>query len=212
MAIVCKAQFMDSLNVVFNYKRSIDARLESRISFINNELISVAGARLGVAFQRKLRLGAGLSWLKSDVKNTSYTMRSDGFSDTNVTYLKFAYICYYVDFVFHKTKRWQLSVPIQLGTGASWFQKRSDYYSGNKDKKYFLLLYEPGITAQFKMFKWLGLGSDVGYRFTMKNNKKVGEKLSSPTYSFKLLIWFDQLYFDLFPNSKITKKLGPSYW
>ncbi len=207
-----KAQFADTLREVFKYKRSIDARLESRNSFINNELISVTGVRLGVAFQRKLRIGGGLSWLKTEVENLKFTTQFDGKSDTLISYLKFVYFCTYADFVFYKTKRWQLSVPIQAGTGASWFQLHKNYKLNSGEKKYFLLLYEPGITAQFKAFKWLGVGADVAYRFTLKNNKKVGEKLNSPTYSFKILIWFDQLYYDMFPKSKITNRFGPSYW
>lgn len=203
---------MDTLHEVFNHKYSIDARLESRNSFIDNQLISVTGVRLGVAFQRKLRMGGGVSWLKTNFKNTVYRTDIFGQPDTIVSYLKFVYLCYYVDFVFYKTKRWQLSVPIQAGTGVSWFQRQSPYAFGGKDRKYFLLLYEPGITAQFKVFRWAGLGADVAYRFTMKNNKKVGEKLNSPTYSFKLLFWFDQLFYELFPKSVLTKKYGPAFW
>jgi hypothetical protein len=204
-----KAQLMDSLPDVFRHKYSIDARLESRNSFLNNRLISVTGVRLGVAFQRKLRIGGGVSWLKSEVSNVFYRPGNYG-TDTLLRYLKFVYVCYYVDFVFYKTKRWQLSVPIQAGTGASWFQRKKTYDFGEKVPRYFLFLYEPGITAQFKIFKWAGLGADVAYRFTF--NKKAGEKLNSPTYSFKLLIWFDQLFYELMPQSKITKKYGPGYW
>lgn len=203
---------MDSLHDIFQHKYDIDARIESRYSFIDNQLISVNGVRLGVAFQRKLRIGGGISWLKSNFKTNFYPVNASGKTDTVAEYLKFVYVCYYLDFVFYKTKRWQLSVPIQLGTGASWFQTRSDYVYGKKDPKHFLLLYEPGITAQFKVFKWAGLGADVAYRFTLKNNKKVGEKLNSPTYSFKILVWFDQLFYELFPKSKITKRFGPAYW
>jgi hypothetical protein len=207
-----KAQFLDTLHEVFNHKYSIDARLESRYSFISNQVISVTGLRLGVAFQRKLRMGGGISWLKSDFKNVVYRTHSSGAVDTMTSYLKFVYLCYYIDFVFYKTKRWQLSVPIQAGTGASWFQARPEYAWGGGDRKYFLLLYEPGITAQFKVFRWFGVGGDVAYRFTLKNNRKVGEQLNSPTYSFKLLLWFDQLFYELFPKSGLTKKYGPAFW
>jgi hypothetical protein len=211
-AVAGRAQFLDTLHEVFNHKYSIDARLESRNSFINNQLISVTGVRLGVAFQRKLRLGGGVSWLKTDFKNTVYRINPGGNIDTMTSYLKFVYLCYYVDFVFYKTKRWQLSVPIQAGTGASWFQSKSNYAFGASGRKYFLLLYEPGITAQFKVFRWMGLGADVAYRFTMKNNRKVGEQLNSPTYSFKFLLWFDQLFYELFPRSVLTEKYGPAFW
>lgn len=203
-----KAQLLDTLREVFKHGYSIDARLESRNSFIDHQLISVNGVRLGMAFHRKLRLGAGLSWLNSDFK-TSFNQEKN---DTSTRYLKFAYLCYYADFVFYKTKRWQLSVPIQVGTGMSWFQNQQAYQVKSKEPKYFLFLYEPGITAQFKVFQWFGLGADVAYRFTLKNNKKTGESLNSPTYSFKILFWFDQLYYQLFPNSKLTKRFGPAEW
>ncbi len=203
---------MDSLEFIFKRRKSIDLRLESRNSFIHNELISVTGIRGGIAFQRKLRIGCGISWLKTNFQTPFYIQNSFGKIDTTPKFLKFAYFCGYIDFVFYKTKRWQLSVPIQLGSGVSWFQESKVYSFDNKDAKHFLLLYEPGITVQFKIFKWLGVGSDVAYRFTLKNTKKIGEKLNSPTYSFKLLTWFDQLYYQLFPNTKLTKKYGPEYW
>lgn len=209
---ITKAQFLDTLHEVFKNKSSIDARLESRNSFINNQIISVSGLRLGVAFQRKLRVGGGVNWLKSDFKENFYVQNESGKTDTITKYLKLAYLSYYIDFVFYKTKRWQLSVPIQAGTGFSWWQQNKSYSLNSSGKKYFLFLYEPGITAQFKVLRWFGLGADVAYRFTLKNNKKIGEHLNSPTYSFKILFWFDQLYYELFPNSKATKKYGPAVW
>jgi hypothetical protein len=202
-----RAQLLDTLRDFFKHKYSIDARFESRYSFINNELISVHGIRLGVAFQRKLRIGGGISWLKTNVNPYS---QKNSISDTIPTFLKFVYLSYYVDFVFYKTKRWQLSVPIQAGTGFSWYQQKTKYALGGHEPKYLLLLYEPGITVQFKIFKWAGLGTDVAYRFAI--NKKAGQQLNSPTYSFKLLVWFDQLFYEIFPNHEITKKYGPANW
>lgn len=212
LCLLHKAQYMDSLHDVFRYKYSIDARIESRNSFINHQIISVNGLRLGIAFQRKLRIGGGISWLNSNVKANFYPKGELGKTDTLTKFLKFVYLSYYIDFVFYKTQRWQLSVPIQAGTGVSWFQTQSNYRFKDKDPKYLLLLYEPGITVQFKVFKWIGLGADVAYRFTLKNNKKVGENLNSPTYSLKLLFWLDQLFYDLFPKSSLTKRFGPAYW
>jgi len=220
---LCNAQYLDTLHEVFRHKSSVDARLESRYSFINNRLVSVTGFRLGVAFQRKLRIGGGLSWLKTNYETRFYPENYLGKRDTLFRYLKFGYLCFYVDFVFHKTKRWQLSVPIQAGVGSLWFQRYTSYHFWGGDQKYFLALYEPGITAQFKIFKWLGVGSDVAYRFSLKNNSKIRRNYDgpdskykalpwTPTYSFKILIWFDQLYFAMFPESKLTKRFGSPIW
>jgi hypothetical protein len=164
-----------------------------------------------VAFQRKMRIGGGLSWLKTDYSKVIYDPASNYPFGKELRFLKFGYLCFYIDFVFYKTKRWQLSVPIQAGAGMAWYQRRIYYSLGEGDPKYLLLLYEPGITVQFKVFRWLGAGSDVAYRFTLKS-KKIGEHLNSPTYSLKLLIWFDQLYYELFPKSKPAQRYGPAVW
>lgn len=101
-----------------------------------------------------------------------YITNAVGKTDTISKYLKFMYLSYYVDFVFYKTKHWQLSVPIQAGTGLLWFQQNKAYSFGNKETKYFLFLYEPGITLQYKVFKWVGLGADVAYRFALQDRKQ----------------------------------------
>ncbi len=200
------AQLFDSLQEILTRHKSIDARIESRNSFINNQLISVTGVRLGVAFQRKLRIGGGLSWLNSSWSDNEFNSGNDVQSQ----YLKFGYICFYVDFVFHKTKRWQLSVPIQIGTGLAWYQPENKFRWDPSDAKNFMLLYEPGITVQYKIVRWFGLGADVAYRFAAV--RKFGDKLNSPTYSFKIMIWFDQLYYLMFPASKLANKYGPARW
>lgn len=205
------AQLLDSLQAVIKSKSSIDIRLESRYSFINNDLAGITEIRIGAAFRRKLRLGGGLSCLNTEVTTAEVSKDNFNNSISNIKYLKMGYVCVYADFVFYKTKRWQLSVPIQTGFGLSWLQTKS-VYDLNSQPKYFFMIYEPGIATQFKIFKCLGLGVDVNYRFAVKNNKTINGQLSSPTYAFKLLFWIDQLYFDLFPNSGITKKYGPAIW
>lgn len=205
------AQLFDSLQVIIKSKSSLDLRLESRYTFIDNELAVINGVRIGAAFRRKLRFGGGVSWLKTDLYETEYYLQ-DNYTMVPVNrYLRLGYICLYADFVFHKTKRWQLSVPIQTGLGMSWFQYK-DNYNLKSQPKYFLWIYEPGISTQFKIFRWAGIGVDINYRFTLKNNKNIGDHFSSPTYAFKFLFWADQLYYILFPTSKLAAKKGPAVW
>ncbi len=206
-----KAQFLDTIKSVTSKKPSIGIRLESRYSFLRNGLVKVEGVRLGVVFQKKLKVGVGYSWLKSDVSDDLEITNYLGNKEIVKNYLEFGYIAYYADFVFHKTKRWQLSVPLQLGTGLAWFQY-SDNNIKTRSKKHFLLLYEPGISVQFKLTQWFGFGTDIGYRFTMKNTQRIGDKLNSPTYAFKLLLWFDQLFYVIAPKHVLSKKFGPAEW
>jgi hypothetical protein len=205
------AQFLDSIKSIIYKEPVIDARLETRNSFFENGRAKVSGVRLGLIFQKKIRVGIGYSWLSSDVHEKKSITNYLGNKDTVNNYLKFGYIAFYTDFVFYKTKRWQVSVPLQWGAGFTWF----NYNNGAQDipsSKDYLLLYEPGISVQFKIFRWCGLGTDIAYRFTLQNNQELRHKLNSPTYGFKVLIWFDQLYYIGFPKSKLSKKYGPAYW
>jgi hypothetical protein len=206
-----KGQFLDTFKVFLNSRPSIDARLESRYSFLNNNATKVSGVRLGLSFRRKLRVGIGYSWLDAEVSDKKIIRDVYGNLRNANQYLKFGYVCYYADFVFHKTKRWQLSVPIQVGTGMYW----TKHHDGEKfvnSKKRLLLFYEPGITVQFKITKWCGLGLDVCARLALRNTNYVSNKLNSFILAPKLLIWFDQIFYSIAPNSKITKKYGPAYW
>lgn len=206
-----KGQFLDTFKVLLHSRPSIDARLESRYSFLNNSPTKVTGVKLGLVFRRKLRVGLGYSWLDTDVSDKKLVTSTDGNLISTNNYLKFGYVCYYADFVFHKTKRWQLSVPIQMGTGMYWSQY-SDGKNLIKSKKRLLVFYEPGITIQFKITRWCGLGLDMCARLALRNTKYVGEKLNSFVLAPKLLIWFDQLFYLAAPKSHITKKYGPAYW
>jgi hypothetical protein len=51
-ASVTHAQFLDSIKSATKKKPSIDIRLESRHSFLRNELVKVSGVRLGLVFQK----------------------------------------------------------------------------------------------------------------------------------------------------------------
>ncbi len=211
LSFSAKSQFLDSIQHFIKTKPNIDARLESRFSFIKLGKAKVSGVRLGVTFKKKLKIGLGYSWLNDDVYDPITLLNNFGVTYTEKNYLKFGYGCVYTDFVFHKTKRWQLSVPLQGGIGAYWQKHKGDGIVV-VTKKRLLLLYEPGISVQFKVFKWLGLGSDIGYRFTMRNTKYISQKLNSPTYAFKLLIWFDQLFFMALPKHKLSQRFGPASW
>lgn len=206
-----QAQLLDSFKVILKGRSSIDLRLESRYSFIENDFAGISGVRIGVSFKRKLRFGGGISWLKSNIVENEYIPNENNVLIFTPKYLKLAYFCLYADVVFYKTKRWQVSVPIQTGIGASWYQYQGSYKLNSNNKR-LLLLYEPGISTHFKIFKWFGLGADVGYRFVLKDNRHMGETFNSPTYAFKILFWADQLYYDLFPKSKLAQERGPSAW
>lgn len=172
----------------------------------------VEGYRLGVSFRRKIRIGGGISWLKTPLEQTRYAMLPDGSFTPVSEYLMFFYFSYYIDFVFYKTTHWQLSTPLQFGAGWYWWQNRPYSFYRNIRFDHFLYLYEPGIAIQYKFFPFVGLGMDVCYRFGDASSGFLKHRFHSPSYGVKLLFWIHQLYFYLFPKSELTRKYGPASW
>ncbi|MCX8079827.1 MAG: hypothetical protein N3F09_01170 [Bacteroidia bacterium] len=207
-----KAQYLDTLHEVFISKSSLDIRLESRWSFLEGSPIRIEGYRLGVSFRKKIRIGGGISWMKSNFfRSKLYPAPNGDWVETKENLMLY-YFCYYIDFVFHKTKRWQLSTPLQFGAGWYWWQGVRRPFFRDSKFDHFLYLYEPGISVQYKVFPFLGAGMDVCYRFGNADSGYLKYRFHSPSYGVKFLFWIHQLFFYLFPNSPITKKYGPVSW
>lgn len=202
-----EAQVMDTLRASIARKARFTFKLDTRNSFITNRRAEIFGVKLGVEFDRKLRIGGGVHWLTSKLHKRTYLTSSAGLPDSVDARLSFRYFAYYIEYVFYKTNRWELSIPFQLGLGDSRYRydyEGNSFVTGRK----MVVIYEPGISTQYKVLRWLGAGADVGLRVMVVNNKAIKENFNSPMYAFKVLIWYDELYKMAFPNSRLTKKLN----
>lgn len=206
-ALSGQGQVMDSLRAGIGRKSSFTFKMDTRNSFISNRRGEIFGVKLGVEFDKKLRVGGGVHWLTSALTSDRFILTGQGQTDVVPAYLELAYLAYYIEYVYFKTKRWELSIPFQLGGGYS----RYEYdYGGitHSDSKKMIAIYEPGISTQFKIFRWMGVGADVGLRVMLMNNNAIRQNFNSPTYAFKLLVWYDELYKMAFPDTKLAKRLG----
>ena len=201
-----EAQFMDSLQAAVKEKPRFTFKFDTRNSFISNQRAEIFGFKLGVDFNKKIRIGGGLHTLNTALYKDKNLLSSEGIDTTVSMGLHFGYFAYYIEYVFYKTNRWEFSVPLQMG----WGDSRYEYvFNGKKfvqDKKT-IVVYESAVSGQYKFFKWLGVGADVGLRLMLRNNRAIPESFNSPIYAFKLLIWYGEIYKALFPNTKLAKYL-----
>ncbi len=213
MVLQGNAQYMDTLRKIFRGNKSFDFRYEGRWSFVDHRAVGIKSIKLGVTFGRRISAGAGYSWLKSPIKEQFPYFDQDMKKDTLLyRNLKLRYFCYYVDYIFYKSQRWQYSIPMQIGLGRTEFS-----YSYNdlaiKEPRRFIALYEPAINVKYKIWKWLGLEANVGYRLVLKNNRFLSKTFNSPIYSAGIVVYWSELALSLFPRSAIVQeKLGPSEW
>lgn len=206
------AQYRDTLHQAFTSSKTFDGRYESKNSFSDGNRIEVVSFKLGVTFGKKVSIGGGYAFLNTSLSKRTLLPDIDGSVVYQDNRLNFRYLCYYLDFVFYKSKRWQLSSQVEMGAGLSKFEFTSDGRINKRPGK-FICLYNPAINIKFKITKWIGIGSTIGYRFMLINDKTIGKKLNSPLYSAGVLIWWDELALALFPkNERVKKWFGESEW
>lgn len=206
---------MDTLRTAFNGHKSLDIGIDSRNSFVDHNRVGVESVKLGVDFGKKISIGLGYSWLNSNtpVYNVFSFHDKDLQKDTVVTRrLSFNYVRLYVNYIYYKSRRWEFSIPLQVGVGKLGYKYNYKGVSQKIDEG-FCFLYEPEVDVKFKIFRWLGAEADVGYRFLFKDNRFIKNTFNSPLISVGAFIVWDELALMLFPkNDWIQKKYGPSEW
>src|SRR5205814_9751563 len=93
--------------------------------------------------------------------------------------LSLRYISFYINYIYYESRRWEFSVPIQLGVGKLGYTYQYKGMNKNEDEGY-CFLYEPEVNVKFKVFRWLGLEGDIGYRLFFKNNRFIKNTFNSP--------------------------------
>lgn len=212
LANLGKAQFLDSLHKAFAGKKNFDFGYDSRNSFIDHNRVNVQSLKVGVDFG-KISVGGGFSWLTTKITDQKVIHDKELNKDTSVQrQLSFSYLCYYVEYVYYKSRRWEFTIPMQIGVGKVGYAYN---YKGVNNLAYqgYCFIYEPEVDVKFRVFRWIGLEADIGYRLLIKNDPLVKKTFNSPLFSFGTFVLWDELAVLVFKKNKwVQRKFGPSDW
>lgn len=201
------AQMADSLQQWFSKRPRLAFFFDSRNSFISDRRASIWGVKLGAEFGGKLTFGAGYNQHTNNLTKTIFTPNAIGGIDETTAELRFAYVSFFARYMYYQSEHWKFSVtPVQIGIGRSRYDYDYNGLSYRVDKRT-VLVYEMGISASYKIFRWLGVGADLGLRLMLRNNKAIPENFNSPIYSFYGIIYWGELFKIAFPDSKLAKRL-----
>ncbi|MEO6882724.1 MAG: hypothetical protein ABI199_01730 [Bacteroidia bacterium] len=202
-----QAQFMDSLRSSIHKRPKFFFSFNSRSSFITNNEADIWGFVLGVNFNDKINIGGGFNTLNTTFFKNKQLRTMVGNDSTVKETLSFFYWSYYVEYIFYSTKHWQFSIPFQIGIGNSDYQYvyRGVTYTDNQNM---IIPIEPVFSITYQFNKWLGFGTNIGYRFMLVNNAAIKQNFNSPTYDFGIQIYYIEIFKSIFPHCKITKKLN----
>ncbi|HRG52015.1 MAG TPA: hypothetical protein PLL00_04200 [Bacteroidia bacterium] len=203
---------LDTIQWCIKQKPHIFGKLDTRNSFIYNSRIKIFGMKAGVSYGKRLFIGLGYNQIYPNTKAAKsfdkqiYIPTEMNTMDSVTAKLQLFYFSAQIEYIYYRTKHWQLSMPLQIGIGQTsykyeWLGKR------RYNEKYACLIYEPAVSVEYRFVKWIGVGADVGFRFMLTESKALNNKFNSPTYAFKLLIYYSEIFKSLFPNSKLSEKL-----
>lgn len=188
---------LDTIKNCFKFKPHPFIKLDSRNSFISNSRAKITGCKLGVDYANRLQFGLGFNLLYPSPsyfdEPISY-VNSDGLAVTANGALKLWYVSAHTEYAYYKTPQWRLSILLQFGGGKTYYQYRNSMGLKQEARQSLVFIYEPAISIEYKVIRWLGIGADTGFRFMITNYNNVNQKFNSPTYAFKLLIYYNEIY------------------
>ncbi len=161
-------RYPDSLRAKLSYAINWDARS----SFVANKRVNIWGVNSGITVGRKRnQITVGYYWMNFNSylrlldlrKNTAKRVNLDYYTKTD---LYFFSLMYWKNFV--NNKRWRISVPIEIGIGAT---KNQEVNLLNeiqiwKRKDYFMPV-QAGLYIGWKATRWVGLAVCGGYRYAL---------------------------------------------
>lgn len=184
-------KFENEIKEALKSEPRFELRLDSRNSFISTTRVKVFGIKAGVQYDNKLSFGLGYNFLLSGI--TDFVWVNDQLIEGE---LKFRMLTPYLEYIFYRDQKWELSIPVQFGLGNSFYENVQPEAPA-KFNQQFVISYEPAITFQYRILRYFGVGMGVGYRLMLKPNTEVDEKFTAPVYLFKFKLYFEDLLNDI---------------
>tara|TARA_B100000809_G_scaffold20912_1_gene18474 strand:- start:2841 stop:3503 length:663 start_codon:yes stop_codon:yes gene_type:complete len=181
--------FEQEFSKSFNSKPKLDVKFDNRFSFIRDNTLKTVGVKVGLNFRRKFKVGLGINQMLVPIETTTTNISGE---EVPVD-LEYFYFSPYLEYVFHNSKRWEFSLSTQLGFGSANY--RFTNFEGKKIQlqKSTVLSYEPAMLIDYKIVRWVGIGTGVGYRLVYYKESVIKEQFSSPEYVIKLKVYLGEI-------------------
>lgn len=193
---VASAQFLDSINAHLHVKPELTGSIVSRSSFITTNLARIEGYRAGLSFNDRIEIGIAYNRLKTPIFLNRPIVNYKGDVTSADVRLKINYFSLYTEYVFYKRNKWILSAPIYIGFGHASLTPLKDGERLVNEERVSTFIYEPYLTAEYMIIKYVSAEAGVGYRLGSLQ-KKMGLSVNSPMYIFVVNVYYYSLYKDI---------------
>ena len=202
LSVKCFSQ-TDVMPVDDSGSKKIFFSMDYRNGFITSSEAHITGLRLGVEMDEKYRLAVGYHYLSSEIVRYIPLNAESGMVSTNArVHLRYGSLS--GEYILFTSDLWQVSAPLILGMGASYYEPPSNKYAETKGK--FTFLVEPSVTVQYNIIPFIGIGTGIGYRFMPVGDSDLRSAFATPVYDVRLKLLMNEVVEALFPNGLWKKK------
>lgn len=164
---------------------------DSRYSIINHRLTTINGLKLGIEFKSRFRTGAAIYFLSTGVP-TRQSAPDNAAEDADAE-LRFRYLAAYAGYVLLENRRWELSANLQAGLGSVYVLYEADDGDLDKTPREFLGVVEPALAAQYRVFRWGGVGTGAGWRQPVFVPGSIQKELNGPVFYLRANLFLGEL-------------------
>lgn len=193
----------DTVSFSLRQRPKVFVNLTTFNSFISGDFANFFGFRLGIQYNKKIKFGTGFFSLNPNAVVSRITVMEDTVVNETNAELHSRFFSLTAEYIFYQRHPWQFSVfPLDLGIGGAHYRYISRLEGNRKlqTPDVAIIFYQPAVTAQYNIFKWLGVGVSAGYRFPLYSSEQVKEDFSAPAFSVGIRLFIDEAYRSLFPN------------
>jgi hypothetical protein len=139
-------------------------------------------------------VGVAVEWLNSDIYRTKIVPADSGGVDTVAAKLNYGLFSLYSNIVIARTRKWEFTVPLELGFGSSSYTYNNKAGTLKEFAKGGIITVEPMFMAEYKIFRWLGVGAGLGLRLVPVGNRLMKENFNSLLWDANMSVYFGEIY------------------
>ncbi|RYY18256.1 MAG: hypothetical protein EOO36_08630 [Cytophagaceae bacterium] len=163
----------------FSHRRLV-VQYDSRYSFVNGHFCTINGLKLGMEWRGRVRTGAAVYFLSTGIP-TRQPLPDNAAAEDDAE-LRFRYFALYSEYVALQNSRWSLSGNMQLGMGTVYVRYLNETGTYDRTPRDFVMMVEPSVAAQMRLFHWASLGAGAGWRQPVLVAYTIRRELSGPVF------------------------------
>ncbi|WP_157530883.1 hypothetical protein [Hymenobacter norwichensis] len=181
----------DSVTVRQPHRR-FTFQLDIRNSIINHRVVTLPGLKLGIEWRGRIRTGLGVYLLSNGIPSRQPIPTE--LPAATAAELRLRYVAGFGEYVVLGNPRWELTNQLQLGVGKTYAHYDLPDGSVIRSPKRVIWLVEPSIAAQMRVYRWLALGSGLGWRQPVFVNSLTQRELNGPVFYGRVKVSLGDLY------------------